>query len=291
MSLIKTAASAVAEINKIENTAPLVAVHDTVVMPLDTKMIVRCPVKWDDWYFSANISTDVAFGLESAWNDTAYGMVGDSQAFKMVDGLAQNFGGMSIQTPVWQRKVWGGTKPLDLNIDCSLVATGDAKSEVYTPVYRLCQALLPRRLGKAEADATGEGVDGQAIAKGLNEALSAFKGLFEFMAIPGPSPMDPNNAGDSVQILVGNVISMSTCYLKSVRGRFSKSLDMNGYPLACSLQISFSAVQNSIYTGIDTNAFHVMVENDALAGFRQFMAGLTNSIVGKTQELAKTISQ
>jgi hypothetical protein len=172
---------------------------------------------------------------------------------------------MSIQAPIWQRKIWGGTKPLDLSIDCALVAAGNAKTDVYEPVYRLCQALLPRRV---TAGMAGE----------INKALN-LKGIFEFMQAPGPSPMSPTGAGDIVQVAVGNLITMNTCYLKSVRGRFSKSLDQNGYPLAAMLQVSFSAVQNSVFVDDEVNnAFNVMVSGDALSDFRTFLIQLNSKI-------------
>lgn len=215
---------------------PKVYVHDTYDVGLQNLVVLAQPNRKLE--FRGYLNSDLPFSLESRWSDSAYGNINETQVFKLIDGIAQNAGGRSIQTPFWQRKLWGGTSAMQFTVNCVLVAMTDAKTEVYDQVVALCNMLLPR----VNRDATPD--------NNLEKLSSAFENVFEFMVVPGPGPLDPsggNDSGDAVSIKIGNTVDLVSCYLTNVKGSFSRSLDSNGYPLACSLDISVSAIDNALY--------------------------------------------
>ena len=166
------------------------------------------------------------------------------------NNLMQFVKASSVQQPWMNRKMWKTTKPFSFQIPLSFVATTDALNEVVRPAMALMSFIFPRELKTKDGDDASayttlndgtKGKFGQAFDKDglVGTALTSF----QYYNIPGPGiRYDGNDTGDEigdpVTIVIGKMFAFGACYLEGVKIEFSPSINSDGYPIACTVDLT-----------------------------------------------------
>ena len=230
-------------------------IFDTYKVPDESLVHIQCPNKKIDLW--AMVVEAWSFSLESKWDGKALGTLADSNILRGIDTIAQDVGGISLNQPVLNRRVWGGTSPFGATLKLRFIAQTSAMADVYIPMLKLAALLTPRVL---------------AGVKGLEGALSLF-------AIPGPAPFGgdavlaalakqvgttapkKNYSGDNVSIAVGKTIDVRSAYITKLQGVFSKSIASDGYPLAGEAVITFESMDTPFFVYDDANGDNQVDQN------------------------------
>lgn len=258
-------------------------IYDMYNVPEQSAVTFTCENK--DILVSAIVVEQFQFNMESKWDSKAIGAISDSKFLTLIDTLAQDTAGVSVNQPIFNRRTWGGTSPFETSLKVRFVAQTSGRDDVYVPVLKLANLLVPRRIW---------GVPG------LEKSLGIF-------APPGPVPFGgflvdvmisamnlnvPKSSfdGDSVSIKYGNLIDVKYGYVTKIQGMFSKSLDKDGYPLAAEAVVSFGSMDSPYFDPTDVGKGPTVTESMNNI-FRNAGAAPSNLVGYSMDSLTKAIAE
>lgn len=251
--------------------------EDTYTMPSDSSGITNsnrivkfiCPNKGARVRAIMNNGFD--FNVTSQWSPlTEGGLVGlVNSGVNKVNKISSSFG-VSVSQPWQNRKIYNSTSPLSFTVNFNLMATNDARKEVWEPAMTLISFLYPREidvktldgnenmvlsgLGKAANFVDTMKNAGQTVVRKLfnvpqtpdgTSVLDTALNAFKVYSVPGPSLIYRGSStelgsGDPVEVFLGQKIALGNCYLENISIKFDDVADEMGYPLSaeCSAKIA-----------------------------------------------------
>lgn len=158
--------------------------------------------------------------------------------------------GFSVYQKFFSRRIWNGSRPLELRLPMKFAAVKDAFQDVVAPVQRLLKMTLPRRGGLILEDQV----------KALNEYTSKV-GIkvpqTQMLIPPGPDPFTEIQTGgkqltgDRIDIYFGKIACFRNVIISDVSATFDSRVDANGKPIAADVDLQFQTYE--MYTAEDVN--------------------------------------
>ena len=179
-----------------------------------------------------------------------------------INGLSMWSIGATIQQPWMNRKTYKSTTPFSFSLPLTFVTIDSAADDVVRPCLALASFLYPRKYINKKAEGTSEQAseettmwtqgrasnnpvaealthdkikDGKVTEKDTSGIVGSVLNAIELWEIPGPPLVTKKEGdehpGDIVDIIIGNMFTLSNCYLEDVQIEFGNSYDRNGYPL------------------------------------------------------------
>ena len=234
----------------------------------------------------------------------------------------------SVQQPWMNRKMWVTSKPLTFQFSISFVEIENALKDVVQPCLALLSFVYPRQGGlkdeKGSEEATrlaGKEVNVYEVDTLWNKISNRSAdgkyssvdvgGMFSIDGtslvgttlntiamyhIPGPGLRHGTKSGtgdkggDAVNIVVGNLLCLESCYIESVDIEFHNVLNASGYPIAGKANLTVTSADNS-YCTTDGNFLLSNFKDssqrlaDFLDKFGQTTEDLKNDIIGVTKSV------
>jgi hypothetical protein len=171
--------------------------------------------------------------------------------------------GFSLYQKFFSRRIWNGSKPLEIRLPMKFVAVNDAFQDVVSPVQRLLKMTLPRRGAMILPDQISAA---NTWLKPANLSIPQTQMLIP----PGPDPFTEVGlggkqlTGDRIDIYFGKIACFRNVIISDVAATFDSRIDVNGKPIAADVDISFQTYE--MYTAEDINlAFNATDDSGAAA--------------------------
>lgn len=137
---------------------------------------------------------------------------------------------LSGQFAVQGAQIWKSTSPLEINITAKLMMNDDAKEDVVKPALKLAKLCLPS-------------LGGQDKEKSLNKKLKC-------LIPPGPniqallSVATDGTIGNSKGVYTIKIgwLTLPNCIIKESSPTFSKTVDVDGFPISAEINLSICTV-------------------------------------------------
>jgi hypothetical protein len=272
-------------LDSVEDTfSPKMVINSNVALTGDApqypqNVIIRCKNK--NVRISTPLSGKLKLGSTAEWEEMFGG--GMSSVVGGVLGTANNIvqwkSGKTLQQPWMNRKMYKCTKPFTFTLPLSFVTPAElmTSSEFNSSadwVVKPCLALLSLLYPRKVKDKNGDDLSVRSIlpknkknSEGVNyfssgdggSIIGTFADLFKLYAVPGPSLMsmtnnskDGSDAGDNVEVSVGNMLCLDSCYVTKVDVEFSESYDLSGCPIAATANVEIVCA-DAVYCEADGN--------------------------------------
>lgn len=137
-------------------------------------------------------------------------------------------------------QVWGGTDPIELQLDMEFLAESDPYTEVIMPIKKLMRLVMPNKTdGVGRLEPPGPKINWADTLKGIS--LDVLKGIGNASFEQAGNTL--RNAQDAatgkISVFVGNFLTFDSVVITNVTQVYHSMFDAKGLPLRATVSVQF----------------------------------------------------